>query len=94
MSYCGRCGSELEPNINFCPKCGSPVNDTSEAVSNTVVSTNSTVVPTGNTVAPVGNAVAPVNQKIHIHYIIHLNKMQPLQVIACKKRKGSLSCLY
>ena len=79
MSYCGRCGSELEPNINFCPKCGSPVNDTSEAVSYTVVSTNSTVVPTGNTVAPVTNSVAPVTQKIHIPLYIGEQKEFPFQ---------------
>jgi len=31
-SYCGGCGTSLEPNVRFCPKCGSAVNSVNAQV--------------------------------------------------------------
>src|ERR1041385_1776951 len=35
--FCNRCGTQLQPDFNVCPKCGNPVSNTAGGVSHAIV---------------------------------------------------------
>ncbi|MBQ9134862.1 MAG: zinc ribbon domain-containing protein [Lachnospiraceae bacterium] len=62
MSYCASCGSLLDPDVKFCPDCGTPVNTFWE----TTVQAAPVVTPV-NTMSPAANTISPSSAtKIHI----------------------------